>query len=189
MVQGLLMLIVEAVGSFITVLLLVRALMRWQRLSFINQIGQFVLAATDWAVRPAQKVFGSSGGFDLSCIVPAWLAQCLVVAIDLALRGALDNPIGLILSAAIGGVFELLRSMLYLIMMVVIAAAVLSWVNPRAPVAPLINGLARPFLLPLQRRLPPLGGVDLSPLVLLLILQMLQFVLMNLRQAVTLALL
>jgi YggT family protein len=62
-------------------------------------------------------------------------------------------------------------------------------VNPRAPVAPLINGLARPFLLPLQRRLPPLGGVDLSPLVLLLILQMLQFVLANLRHAVTVALL
>ncbi|GAA5176751.1 YggT family protein [Niveibacterium umoris] len=178
MLAGLLILILKAVGSFVTSLLLVRALMRWQRLSFINPLGHFILATTDWAVRPAQKVFGSQGGFDLSCIVPAWLVECLVVGVVLLFAWPYANPLDLLGNTLLTGSIGLLMSLVRLVMVVVIVAAVLSWVNPRAPIAPLVNGLARPFLLPLQRRMPPVGGVDLSPLVLLLVLQVIAYLLM-----------
>ncbi|WP_374510374.1 YggT family protein [Niveibacterium sp.] len=183
MLAGLLILVLNAVGSFVSSLLLVRALMRWQRLSFINPLGHFILATTDWVVVPMQKLFGSRSGLDLSCIVPAWLIECLVIAVVLLLKGVFSDPAALVGTVLVTGSVAFLISLVRLIMMVVIVAAVLSWVNPRAPIAPLVNGLCRPFLLPLQRRIPPIGGVDLSPLVLLLILQVLVYLLASMAPA------
>ena len=68
-------------------------------------------------------------------------------------------------------VVELLRFSVYILIGVVLISAVLSWVNPHAPLAPLFNNLARPFLRPFQRLIPPIAHVDLSPLILLLALQ------------------
>jgi YggT family protein len=63
----------------------------------------------------------------------------------------------------------------------VIITAIMSWVNPYAPMAPVLNALARPFLAPFQRFIPPLGGVDLSPIVLIIVLQLLLSLLAGLR--------
>jgi YggT family protein len=68
---------------------------------------------------------------------------------------------------------ETIRLALYIVVAAVVITAALSWIAPDSPVAPLFGSLARPFLSPLQRRIKPVGGVDLSPLVLLLGLQML----------------
>ncbi|WP_341677551.1 YggT family protein [Niveibacterium sp. SC-1] len=180
MLTGILLLLLNAAASFFTVLLLTRALMRWLRISFINPLGQFILATTDWAVRPMQKVLPSRGGLDLSCWVPAWLIQVLLVLATLWLGRHFEASPFMLAGVLLIGAVELMRNLLHLVMIVVIVAAVLSWVNPRAPLAPLVNALARPFLAPLARRLPPVGGVDLSPLVVLLIVQVLLFVLTNL---------
>jgi len=181
MLGGLVMLILEALASFLTLLLLTRALMRWLRISFINPLGQFILATTDWIVRPAQRFLPATGGFDMSCWVPAWIVQALVVIIGALFGSGFGNPLALLVGALVIGGFELLRNLLHLVMIVVIVSAVLSWVNPHAPIAPMVNALARPFLAPLSRRMPPVGGVDLSPLVLLLILQVMLFLLASLR--------
>jgi YggT family protein len=71
----------------------------------------------------------------------------------------------------LSGLVETLRLAIYLAMGVVIMSAILSWVNPYAPIAPVFNQLASPLLRPAQRLIPPIGGVDLSPLVVLLLLQ------------------
>jgi len=68
---------------------------------------------------------------------------------------------------------DLLRFSVYLLVFAVIVQVVLSWVNPYSPVAPVFNAMTRPFMRPLRRIVPPIGNVDLSPLVLLLILQVL----------------
>ena len=66
-----------------------------------------------------------------------------------------------------------LRLGVYLLMGAVIITALLSWINPYAPLAPVFDAISRPFLRPLQRLIPLIGGVDLSPLVLLFVLQIL----------------
>jgi YggT family protein len=78
---------------------------------------------------------------------------------------------------ALAAALAILRLGIYLAMGVVIVAALLSWINPYAPMAPLFNALARPLLRPFQRLIPPIGGVDLSPIALLLVLQVLLMVL------------
>lgn len=185
MLGGVLMLVLNAVAGFLTMLLLTRALMRWLRLSFINPLGHFILAATDWLVRPVQRVLPSSPGLDLSCWVPAWGVQILVVLMASALGAGFSDGGRLLLYALSIGGLELVRSLIHLVIIVIIAAAVLSWVNPRAPMAPLVNGLARPFVAPVARHVPPVGGIDLSPLVVLLVLQVLLYLLEGVRANLT----
>ena len=70
-------------------------------------------------------------------------------------------------------VFWLVKWSLWLLTALVLLQAVLSWVNPYAPIAPALNALTRPFLEPIRRFVPLIGGVDLSPLVLILVVQVL----------------
>jgi len=79
------------------------------------------------------------------------------------------------------GALETVRMFVYLLIGVVLIDAVMSWVNPGTPYAPLLNGLARPVLRPIQRFVPPVANFDLSPLVLLLLLQVVLLLLAHLR--------
>jgi YggT family protein len=72
---------------------------------------------------------------------------------------------------------ELLRWVLYLVLWLTLLQVVLSWVNPHAPIAPAVSMLARPFLAPFQRALPLVGGIDLSPLVVIVIVNVMLIVL------------
>ena len=67
---------------------------------------------------------------------------------------------------------KILKLSIYILMVAVIVQAILSWVNPYSPVAPLLNSLTQPLLRPLQKRIPTLANVDLSPLVLIIALQL-----------------
>jgi YggT family protein len=163
--------ILDWVCGFFTMALLARFLMQWTRAPFRNPIGEFVVALTDWAVRPARRLIPSSYGMDLASLLLAWLAQATFQGILFALGGIFDlTAIG---ALALLALIETLRVGVYLLMGVVIVSALLSWVNPYAPLAPVFNIIARPFLRPLQSLIPLIGGVDLSPMVLLLILQVL----------------
>ncbi len=166
------------VFDFFTMALLARVLMQWVRTPFRNPLGQFIMAVTDWAVIPARRIFpGTLGmtGIDLPSLLLAWLAQTLLQGLMFGLM--LGSPEALaptgFLTVLLLGLLAVLRACLYLLFGIVIVSALFSWVNPAAPLAPLFNLLSRPFLAPLQRFIPPLGGVDLSPMVLLLILQIL----------------
>jgi len=126
-------------------------------------------------------------GLDLASLVPAWAFQTVLAFIDLSLRGAsLDGGVfGVLLGLAGLGLVELLRMAAYLVMAVVLVSAVLSWVSPHAPAAPVFHGLAEPFLRPFRRLLPTIANVDLSPLLFLLLLQIVLMVLGEMRGGFT----
>jgi YggT family protein len=175
-------LLINFVFSAFTILLLARFFMQWQRVPFRNQLGQFVLKTTDWIALPLRRVVPGVWGLDMASLLPAWLAQVAFVAIELALRGVpFGSAGGVALGLAGMGLIELARMAVYLVFALVLVSAVLSWVAPHAPAAPLVRHLAEPFLRPFRRIIPPIAGVDLSPLVLLLLLQILLVVLAGLR--------
>jgi YggT family protein len=177
MLTQLLLLILDTVVGFMSGILLMRFLMQWLRMPFRNPVGHFVLAASDWLVRPARRFIPGLFGLDLASLLPAWLLQCLMLGLTLLLTGhSPDGAAGLGL-VALAGAVDTLRLAVYLVIAAVLGVVVLSWVNPHSPLAPLLNGLARPFLHPFQRIIPPVGNVDLSPLVLLLVLQIALFLL------------
>ena len=88
-----------------------------------------------------------------------------------------------ILAVAWIACIAVLRMTVYLLMGVVIITALLSWINPYSPLASFFDALSRPLLLPARRLMPPLGGIDLSPLVVILLLQVVLIVLGNLQPA------
>lgn len=183
MLADILLLLIEVATGFLTLVLLARFYMQWQRVSFRNQFGQFVVTATDWLVRPLRRFVPGLFGLDLASLLPAWVIQVLAVAFELTLRGAVfSGNIGAVVAGLWGvGLLELLGLMVYLLIAIVLGAALLSWVAPHAPAAPLLQALAAPFLRPFRRILPTIANVDLSPLVLLLVLQIVLMVLTRAR--------
>ncbi len=177
------LLILNTAVGFLTLMLLARFFMQWQRVSFRNQIGQFVVATTDWLVRPLRRVIPGLMGFDLASLLPAWVLETLLVFVELWLRGAPlgENTLAVALGVLGLGLLELVRMAIYLVIAVVLMSAVLSWVNPHAPAAAVFHNLSAPFLRPFRRIIPPIANVDLSPLVLLLVLQIVLMVVGGLR--------
>ena len=171
--------LVDAVASFFVFVLLARFHFQWLRVPFRNPIGEFVLATTSFMVLPVRRVIPGLAGLDLATLFLAWLVQGISLWIQMEIIGADVSALALAAMAAV----DLLRYSLYILIFAVIVQAVLSWVNPYTPVGPAFDIINRPFLRPLRRFIPPLGGVDLTPLVLLVILQVLLFPIGALRVA------
>lgn len=174
-------LLLGTAADILAVAFLARVWMQWARAPFRNPIGQFILTITDWAVRPLRRIIPGLFGADLASVFAAWLVQIAFLGIMAGLTGLVLLTPGAILSVAWMAALAVARMFIYLLMGVVIIAALLSWINPYSPVGPLFETLSRPLLLPARRLLPPLGGLDLSPLVVILLLQVALIVLANLQ--------
>jgi YggT family protein len=162
------------VGLFVLALLL-RFFLQAVRAPARNPLSNFVAALTDFVVRPARRVVPGLWGYDLSSLVLAWLLQIALMAVVLSIKGYdFSAPVG---TAVVGLVcvaaVNLLKTFVYIVLVATIIQAVLSWINPYSPVAPILNAMTRPFLGVFRRRIPPIGGVDLSPLFVLVVCQLL----------------
>jgi YggT family protein len=164
--------LVDAVVSFFVFLLLARFHFQWLRVPFRNPAGEFVLATTSWLVVPVRRVVPGFAGLDLPTLLLAYLLQALGLWAQAAIVGA--EPA--VLTIAVIALIDMVRYSLYILIFAVIVQAVLSWVNPYTPLAPVFDALTRPFLRPLRRLVPPVGGVDLTSLILLLVLYVLLIV-------------
>jgi YggT family protein len=185
MLIQILLFILDTVCGFLTLALLVRFAMQWARVPFRNPLGQFIVAVTDWMVRPVRRLIPGLFGLDMTSLFLAWLWQVAYQGIALGFTGVLlaVSPAPIFVVAALA-LLEVAKISLYLVIGAVIVSAVFSWVNPYAPLAEVFNTLTRPLLRPFRRYIPPVGGVDLSPLALLLVLQIALFVIDGLRRSI-----
>lgn len=172
-------LLIDTVVAFLVFLLLARFHFQWLRVPFRNPMGEFVLAVTNWAVVPARRVIPGLAGLDLATLILAWAFQALGLWAQAAIVGAEPSAVALVAVAAV----DLLRYSVYILVFAVFVQVAISWINPDAPLGPLFDMVTRPFLRPLRRYLPPVGRVDLSPLVLLLVLYILLIPIAHLRMA------
>lgn len=178
MLTGAFIFLVETVFGLFTITLLLRFYLQCVRSSYRNPLAEFLNAITDFAVRPARRVIPGLWGLDLATLILAWLSQLVEILIVVQIKGYLLESAT---AAGLGGlallsVILLLKLGLYIVMVAVVIQAVLSWVNPYSPVAPLLNSMTRPFLRIFQRMIPTIGNVDLSPLFVILACQLLLMV-------------
>ena len=169
--RQILWLVIETVGSLLAVACVLRAYSHRVHLNPRNPISQFVSALTDWLVQPLRKAIAPSRTMDWASVAAAVLVATVTgLLFYLVLGGfSVPNPASVLLWAVIA----LIRWTVWLAIGLVLVQAVLSWVNPYAPLAPAIQQLTAPLLAPFRRIVPLIGGVDLSPLVLILVLQIL----------------
>lgn len=175
MISGALIFLVETAFGLFVVALLLRFYLQWAQAPYRNPLSAFLQALTDFMVRPARRVVPGLWGLDIATLSLAWLLQLVEIVVVLQLRGYQMGPeaglaiVGLLLLALVA----LVRIGLYIVIAAVIAQVVLSWMGTYSPLSPLVNSMTRPFLRVFQRRIPPIGNVDLSPLFLLVAIQLL----------------
>lgn len=166
--------LLDALFGFLTVALLLRFYMQAFRVSFANQVGAFVVQLTNWLVKPLRKFLPGLFGLDLASLLPALLLQILLLLAAAALRGSLQTlPAEQLLVLVLWhGFLATLRLSIYLLIGALLLQAVLSWVSPYSPLSTPVAQLTRPFLAPIRRVVPPIAAIDLSPLIAILLAQL-----------------
>jgi YggT family protein len=164
-------------------------MMQWLRAPFRNPAGQAITALTDWAVKPLRRVLPGFKGQDTSTLVLAWVAQfAWLLATSLVVLRVVPDAVA-VLVLALYAIVELLKAAIWVLVVTVIVQAVLSWVGPDGPLAGFLNAMTFRFLAPIRRMIPPVGGtLDLSPLILIVLLQLVLMVPLPWLESVVLAL-
>ncbi len=160
---------------------LLRAWMNGCRVNMRAQPGGFVMAVTDWLVKPLRRVLPKvwvQSRIDGASVMAAAILALLYALVSALLFGLLAGMVELtvlgptvLLSVLASALTMLIRVALQTTLIVVIGFAILSWVQPGSPAYGLLGRLTEPLLAPLRRVIPAIGGMDLSALVLILILQ------------------
>jgi YggT family protein len=159
-------LIINTVTGLLASILLLRFWMQIIRVRPPQQVGQFTFQLSDWLVLPLRRIVPGIGGYDWSSLIATILVAFIATLLDNLLQGRFNIIIMLLIT-----LHSVLRWILYGFIVLLIAGAIFSWVNPHAPLAPFVRSLSDPILRPLRRFVPLIGSIDLSPLVALIVLQ------------------
>ena len=161
--------LLETVGSLLASACMLRAYAWRVHLNPNNPLSQFVNALTDWLVKPLGKLVAPTRNMNWPSLLAGVLVALLVTIAFFLLSGIPPDPGPVLLRMVI----YLARWTLYLLMGILILMAIISLINPYAPLAPAFNQLADPILDPIRKVLPLVGNFDLSPLVAIIVIQIL----------------
>ncbi len=164
--------------------LVLRAWMQVVRLPPYNPVSNAIFQATNWLVLPLRRVLPSARRVDVASIVAALLAAIVYVVAMVAIAGV--DPLAIAPIIAIVSLLTLVKWALNLVIWLTILMALLSWLNPNSPAMPILYQLTAPFLNPLRRVIPNLGGIDLSPILLFVIVQVLLMIVTRMAVSLTL---
>ncbi len=158
-------------GLYIGAVML-RLFLQWARADFYNPLSQAIVKLTNPVLRPLRRYLPAVGRIDTASVVAILALQMLVVWLKIALVGA-SAGVGAI---AVFALAELVSKAIYIFMFAIFVQVVASWVAPGSynPALSLIDAITEPLLKPLRAVLPPLGGLDLTPMLALIALQLLQ---------------
>ncbi len=162
-------------GLYILAVML-RFLLQLVRADFYNPLSQFLVRITNPLLKPLRRLIPGFGGIDLASVVLLLALKSLEMWLLASLFGAgLPGPLGLIVLA----LAQLLGLLINIYFFAILIQVILSWVNPGTynPITTVIYQLNAPLLNPAQRLIPPLGGLDLSPMVVLIVLKLADFLL------------
>jgi YggT family protein len=158
---------------------LLRLYMQMQRIPFGNPVGRFVFALTNWIVLPLRRVLPGYKRWDWASLVAAYLFELAQFGILWLLMGRGNAALVPLLAA-----FGLVRLLISGAIGLVIVYAILSWVQADSPITDVIDRLTAPLLRPFRKLIPLVGGFDLSPLALLVVLQVAAIIVAHLQDAI-----
>ncbi len=167
-------LVTTAFGLYVLAVML-RFLLQWVRADFYNPVSQFLVKITNPPLKPLRRFIPGYAGVDLASVVLMLLLKTLEWYILLWLKGVPGSPGGVFFLA----IADLLSLAINVFLVAILIQVILSWVNPGVhnPVSGLLWRLNEPLLGPARRLLPPISGLDLSPILVLILLQLLKLLL------------
>ena len=170
--------LIKTLFGIYEIIILLRFLMQMARADFYNPISQFVVKATSLPLKPLRRLIPGVAGMDMASLV-LLLVVIIVELLLLSLVSTLPMPsaFGLVALALV----ELLKLTINVFLFSVIILAILSWVSPGGynPVANLLFQITAPLMRPARRMLPPMGGLDLSPMLVIIALYLLILLLVD----------
>ncbi len=161
--------LIETLFGLYMLIVMMRFLLQWARADFYNPVSQFLVKATQPVLGPIRKIVPGLGGLDVASLVLLFVLQFAMLWIKTAILGQAAGLAGL----AVLAVAEVIALAVKVFIFAIIIQVVLSWISPGTynPVTSLIHSLTEPVLRPARQLLPDMGGLDLSPLLVLLALQ------------------
>ncbi len=162
-------------SSYIVVVML-RFLLQLVHADFYNPLSQFIVRITSPLLRPLRRIVPGTGGIDVASLLLMWLLAALELALIVLLSGVGGFPLG----AFAWAIPELVGLLINVYLYAILIQVIISWVNPGSynPVLGIIDSLTAPLLRPAQRRIPPIAGLDLSPMVVMIGLVLLKMLLL-----------
>lgn len=163
--------VIQTLGSLYLLVILLRFILQLVRANFYNPFSQFIVKTTQPLLKPLRRVIPSMFGLDMSSLLLAVIFQCLLMVVIIAIKfgGFIFAPI--MLAWALIGVIVLFVKVFYFAMII---SVILSWVAPNSPspAAELALQISEPVLAPFRRLLPNMGGLDISPILAFLVIQL-----------------
>lgn len=162
--------LIRTAFGFYLLALMLRFLLQWVRADFYNPLVQFLVRITNPPLLPLRRYVPGLYGLDMACVLLMFVLALIEWGLILSLVGRGPGLAGLLLLAVV----ELLGLALDVFLWAVIIQALMSWFvrDPHNPLYGLLYRLTSPVLRPAQRLLPLVGGVDLSPLLAVVVLQL-----------------
>jgi len=162
-------LIETLVGLYILIVML-RFLLQLARADFYNPVSQFIVKATQPPLAPLRRLIPGIAGLDLAAVVFMFVLKFAELWLITALLGMTPQTGGL----AMLSVAELLGLAINVYLFSILIQVIISWVNPGMynPVMGLLHSLNEPLLAPARRLIPPISGLDLSPIAVIIVLQL-----------------
>ena len=167
--------LIGVIFGLYALIVLLRFLLQWVRADFYNPLSQFIVKVTTPVLNPLRRVIPGVSGMDTASLVLAWLVVTIEQLLILGLSGLGLQP----LAAALLAVPELIALVINIFLFAILIQVIISWINPGSynPALSLIHSLTEPLLRPVRRRMPEMGGLDLSPMVVMIGLVVLEMLL------------
>ncbi len=161
-------------GLYILAIML-RFLLQWVRADFYNPISQFLVKITNPPLRPLRRVIPGLGGIDLAAVLLMLALQVVAILLIQAVAGVLPS-LGFTIVASIA---ELVDLGFNVFLFAIFIQVIISWINPGAhnPATGLLYSLTEPVLRPARRMIPAMGGLDLSPMAVIIAIYLLKMLL------------
>jgi YggT family protein len=170
--------LIEIVFGLYILAVLLRYLLARVRADFYNPLSQFLVKITNPPIKPLRRLIPGYLGIDWPSIILLFFLQGLeIIMIALVSNGHIPAPPGLFVLI----IANLLKTVVYVHMFIIIIQIVISWVNPGAynPITVIMYQLSEPVLKPARRLIPPAGGFDFSPMIAIIVLQLMIILLVS----------
>jgi YggT family protein len=175
-------LLIHTVFNLFLIAVLLRLLLQFAGADFYNPVSQFLVKITKHFLQPLRRVIPGLWGVDMAAVALAIASQMLAITLLLLLNGyGFANPIYLLIWSIIGCIGVVINIYFFSIL----ATIILSWVSPGSynPFVLLLNQITEPIMTPFRKMLPNMGGLDLSPILVFLTINVMQIALKHIAAA------